>query len=83
METGVICLDWRCREKNLEKTIKEARLKAKKEANRKEGTADAGTACEEDLDNLENEFYAGTGAERGAAASPVIAAESAPLEGGG
>lgn len=61
-----------CREKNLEKTIKEARLKAKKEANRKEGAAEAGTACEEDLDCLENDFYTGTGAARGTSA---VAAE--------
>lgn len=72
-----------CREKNLEKTIKEARLKAKKEANRKDGAADAGAACEEDLDQLEEGFYSGTGASRGVAAMPVVAAESAPLEGGG
>lgn len=71
------------REKNLEKTIKEARLKAKKEANRKDGAADAGAACEEDLDQLEEGFYSGTGASRGVAAMPVVAAESAPLEGGG
>ena len=69
-----------CREKNLEKTNKEARLKAKKEANRKDGAAEAGAACEEDLDRLEADFYSGTGAVRGA---PTVPAESAPLAGGG
>jgi hypothetical protein len=51
-----------CREKNLEKTIKEARLKARKETNRKEERLDL--ACDEDLNKLEEEFYSTTGAQR-------------------
>lgn len=47
-----------CREKNLEKTIKEARLKARKEAGKKEDGADA--ACDEDLQAVENDFHSST-----------------------
>lgn len=52
------------REKNLEKTLKEARLKAKKEANRKDDRLEL--TCDEDLSKLEDEFYSTTGAQRGA-----------------
>jgi dynein intermediate chain 2, axonemal len=52
-----------CREKNLEKTLKEARLKAKKEANRKDDRLEL--TCDEDLSRLEEEFYSTTGTERG------------------
>jgi dynein intermediate chain 2 len=44
----------KCREKNLEKTIKEARLKAKKEANKKDEGIEA--VCDEDLTAIEAEF---------------------------
>lgn len=49
-----------CREKNLEKTIKEARLKAKKEATKKDNGFE--NACDEDLDKLEADFFDKTGA---------------------
>lgn len=55
----------RRREKNLEKTLKETRLKARKEANRREGEGAAGERCDEDLEQLEAAFYAATAAERG------------------
>lgn len=58
-----------CREKNLEKTIKEARLRAKKEANRKDERLDL--ACDEDLNKLEEEFYSTTGTQRSAALPPM------------
>lgn len=58
-----------CREKNLEKTIKEARLKAKKEANRKDDRLEL--ACDEDLNKLEEEFYTTTGAQRAASLPPA------------
>jgi hypothetical protein len=50
------------REKNLEKTLKETRLKAKKEANKRDGESAA--ACDEDLDALEADFYKSTPAPR-------------------
>jgi hypothetical protein len=56
MIVWVQCL---CREKNLEKTIKEARLKAKKEANKKDEGIEA--LCDEDLTAIEAEFQKGSG----------------------
>jgi hypothetical protein len=48
-----------CSEKNLEKTLKEARLRARKEAGKgKDG--DSAGACDEDLGALEDEFAAKT-----------------------
>ena len=47
-----------CREKNLEKTIKEARLKARKEATKKDDAMDA--ACDEDLSAVESDFVSST-----------------------
>ena len=46
------------REKNLEKTIKEARLKAKKEAGKKDDGIE--NACDEDLNALEADFFSKT-----------------------
>lgn len=60
-----------CREKNLEKTIKEARLKAKKEANKKDEGGEA--ACDEDLHAIESEFYSATGAAHAAAPDAAAA----------
>uniref|UniRef100_A0A7S3R946 Uncharacterized protein n=1 Tax=Dunaliella tertiolecta TaxID=3047 RepID=A0A7S3R946_DUNTE len=61
------------REKNLEKAMKEARIKAKKEATRKDEVADSVT--EEQLRALESEFFSATKPPESAAAPEEAAPE--------
>jgi adenine-specific DNA methylase len=71
-----------CREKNLEKTIKEARLKAKKEAGKKEDSVEI--ACDEDLGVVESAFHTYTcAAQKGSPAGGLAAAFTMPGAGGG
>lgn len=63
------------REKNLEKAIKEAKVKARKEAARKDDVVD--NITEEQLRELEDEFFKATNPEDGPAAQPPAPATEA------